>query len=197
MSNNEYPKEIYMAGDEFSNFLVGKGSPIGDMAEKAYDLGFDTGFNSSKNYALAGAGDWHNLTEAIASGEPIDFEKLDGRRVRFTSESFDCVETTLTREEAFFAHSVNGWDCPASLLFRMAWNGADGWTLWVDGEIPMKKQTADTLPFGTSFKDSHGNEYVVVARNKVQALYGNHNVTPAGNIIVAEFIGMYGQKESE
>lgn len=192
MSNTEeYPEEIYAEPILFSNYE--------GYAEKIFDNGFERGVK----HALAGTGDWHNLTAAIKAGERIDFEKLDGRKVRMSCETTS-IEATLSRDDEFFPWGTNAWslsnDNDVNHLwgfFNDAWNGRYGWTLWVDGEIPMKKQTADTLPFGTSFKDSHGNEYVVVARNKVQALYGNHNVTPAGNIIVAEFIGMYGQKESE
>lgn len=187
MSNNKYPAEIY-DGWRMKAVL--------DSLERAYDLG--------KKHAQVDTGDWHNLTKAIADGEPIDFEKLNGRKMRMMHEDGRdirgykmCIRYQGKLDEivGWFTDKCISGHRPVE--FELAWAGRRGWTLWLDGEIPMKKQTAEQLPFGTSFKDSHGYEYVVVARNKVQALYGNHNVTPAENIIVAEVLGMYGQKESE
>ncbi len=182
MSNNEYPLK------DFLYFIANSGSDMA-MLTKAYDLG--------KEHALADPGDWHNLTGAIKAGEPIDFEKLDGRKIRLTKGQA-VVEDVLEQNNNYRLYSYHGgWKCSVFKYFAPAWHGEDDWTLWVDGEIPMRKQTADTLPFGTSFKDSHGHEYVVVAHGRVQALYGNCNVTPAKNIVVNEIFGMYGQKESE
>ena len=90
--------------------------------------------------------------------------------------------------------------------FRNAWGGKAGWTLWLDGEIPMRKQTADALPFGTEFRGKQESRtldgvsrYVRVAGNSAQNLdwnLGNSNEY-APHITVYEVIGMYGQKESE
>ncbi|GAA1046073.1 hypothetical protein [Rothia amarae] len=191
MSNNEYPEEIYICCENHGS-LVDEidygGRQVKVMTEKAYDFG--------KKHALADTGDWHNLTGAIKAGEPIDFEKLDGQKVRITNGQ-SSAESKIYRNEYYLIDRPTGWYCMFGDAFRDAWKGSDGWTLWLDGEIPMKKQTAEQLPFGTSFKDSHGHEYVVVAHGRVQALYGNCNVTPAKNIVVAEVVGMYGQKESE
>lgn len=35
--------------------------------------------------------------------------------------------------------------------FNQAWRGKDGWALWVEGEIPLRRKTADQLEVGTYF----------------------------------------------
>lgn len=193
MSNKEYPEELYN--------LWCKETTYSEDMEAAYDVGFARGVK----HAQANTGDWHNLTKAIADGEPIDFEKLDGRKVRMMNEDGrDLRGYKLVRDSPTKADSPEHWELDKTVDYSkypseldIAWRGSDGWILWLDGEIPMRKQTADELPFGTNFKDSHGHGYVVVAYGKVQALYGNYNVTMAKNIVVAEVLGMYGQKESE
>ena len=32
-----------------------------------------------------------------------------------------------------------------------AWHGKDGWALWIEGEVPMRRKTADQLKVGTYF----------------------------------------------
>lgn len=192
MSTKEYPKELFE-----TDYALGSVDPDSRAAQHR-KMGFDCAQRIQEQ-----SGNWHDLTAAIKRNDPVDFEKLDGRKVRFTDGGAS-IESTLERDEEFLPGRPTAWmvsnDNDSSYLWRFfseAWNGKHGWTLYLDGEIPMKKQTADELPFGTNFKDSHGHGYVVVAYGKVQALYGNYNVTMAKNIVVAEVLGMYGQKESE
>ena len=208
MGNNEYPEEIYICCENHGS-LVDEidygGRQVKVMTEKAYDLG--------KKHAQADTGDWRNLTKAIADGEPIDWEKLDGRKMRMMHEDGRdirgykmCIRYQGKLDE------IGGWITDKCISghrpveFELAWAGGRGWTLWLDGEIPMRKQTADQLPFGTEFRGKQEgrtltgvSRYVRVAGNSAQNLdrgLGSANEY-ARNITVYEVIGMYGQKESE
>lgn len=176
MSKKEYPAEIYMHGKgAFPNVLIGVGSPIGDMAENAYDLG--------KKHALADTGDWHNLTKAIADGEPIDFEKLDGRKVRMSCETTS-IEATLSRDDEFLPWGTNAWsltnDNDVNHLwgfFSEAWHGRYGWALWLDGEIPMRKQTAFALHAGTKFYAENNTTYIRTTTGVLNLQNYKHQIT--------------------
>ena len=227
MNYNEYPEEIFFSPEE--NPLS-----VQERLGRAYDLGKKHGIEPpasatwilealekgsinkataigqavalGKKIAQAGTGDWRNLTAAIAAGEPIDWEKLDGRKVRMSCE-MTSIEATLSRDDEFLPSGTIAWslsnDNDANHLwgfFNDAWNGRYGWTLWLDGEIPMRKQTADELPFGTVFKSTNGWECLVIGNGKVQFLDQKHlpyNVGTGAEYEVSEVLGMYGQKESE
>lgn len=103
---------------------------------------------------------YSNLTAAISAGEPIDYEKLDGLVAK-------CVHPTLGnllyplevdgngrkviwKNEGNFWFTTNGGSVWAEAL-SAAWHGQKGWTLWVEGEIPLRRKTADQLGVGTYF----------------------------------------------
>ena len=101
-----------------------------------------------------------NLTAAIKAGEPIDWEKLDGLVAK-------CVHSTLG--DLLYSLEVDGngrkviWESEGNFWFttsggnvwadalREAWQGENGWTLWVEGEIPLRRKTADQLEEYTYF----------------------------------------------
>ena len=190
MSNNEYPLK------DFSYFIANSGSDMA-MLTKVYDLG--------KKHALADTGDWHNLTEAISAGEPIDFEKLDGQKVRITNGQ-SSAESKIYRNEYYLIDRPTGWYCMFGDAFRDAWKGSDGWTLWLDGEIPMKKQTANELEPGTEFygvlktSEPEGVAPEAMLRTQAHVLHLDDytiSQTSPRHIEVVTVVGMYGQKESE
>ena len=194
MSNEKLEAVIADMRETFQNthYLI----PVGKLVERAFRAGIEQ---------EEPAGDWHNLTEAIADGEPIDFEKLDGRKVRFACNKHS-AETVLELDLPHVVEKPAGWECFSYDNFRKAWYGQHGWTLWLDGEIPMRKQTADELPFGTEFRGKQEgrtltgvSRYVRVAGNSAQNLDRGHGSANeyARSITVYEVIGIYGQKESE
>ncbi len=186
--SNEYPAELF----ETTYAIAVNPNSMEALHRK---LGYDLG----KKYALADTGDWHNFTAAIKAGEPIDFEKLDGRKVRFT-DGRNSVETVLEIDRKHDVKSPLGWNCFSYHSLSRSWEGKHDWTLWLDGEIPMKKQTADELPFGTQFfgREANGDEwtFIKVTGNYAQKFNRKGNLT-ASEIEVIEVLGMYGQKESE
>lgn len=195
MSNNEYPEEIYnhrLYGSYRHNSIGGK------MVELAYDLG--------KKHALAGTGDWHNLTKAIADDEPIDWEKLDGRKVRMTNKE-TAIDTVMRRDDENPVYNAWGWDVDEVWsAFKRGWSGKFGWTLWLDGEIPIRKHTADELEPGTEFygvlktSEPEGVAPEAMLRTQAHVLhlddYTISQMSPR-HIEVVTVVGMYGQKESE
>lgn len=101
-----------------------------------------------------------NLTEAIKAGEPIDWEKLDGLKVQCVNPDVGTIRGTLERDPEFKANKLSGWwngrmDHVYTIALSQAWLGRDGWTLWVDGEIPLRRKTADELPLGMCFLGTH------------------------------------------
>ena len=104
-----------------------------------------------------------NLTAAIKAGEPIDWEKLDGLVAK-------CVHSTLGdllyslevdgngrkviwKSEGNFWFTTSGGNVWAEALGE-AWDGQNGWTLWIEGEVPLRRKTADQLEVGTYFRSS-------------------------------------------
>lgn len=99
---------------------------------------------------------YSNLTAAISAGEPIDWERLDGLKVQCVKPEVGTLHGTLERNESRTAdYHAGWWSKDADSLYRPAfiygWTGYDGWTLWVEGEIPMRSKTADQLKLGTYF----------------------------------------------
>lgn len=97
-----------------------------------------------------------NLTEAIKAGEPIDWEKLDGLKVQCVNPELGALRGKLERVSLYYPFSAAAWwkdDSDRAYIeaFNQAWRGKDGWALWVEGEIPLRRKTADQLEVGTYF----------------------------------------------
>lgn len=142
----EYPEELYEGSVPLP--MQGMASAV---AERSYRLGYE----AAKADPLAG---YSNLTEAIKAGEPIDWEKLDGLKVQCVNpELRGELHGALGRNEVFPANGAGGWghqgmdSVYTNALFN-AWHSCDGWTLWVEGEVPLRRKTADQLPVTTFFK---------------------------------------------
>ena len=140
----KYPKEIY-----WDNFIPGI-TPTRQkslLVERAYDMG------KADAKSLDG---YSNLTEAISAGEPIDWERLDGLKVQCVNPDVGTNGGVLKRELGLSAQSPFGWwntgaDISYTTALVRAWDGRDGWTLWVEGEVPLRRKTADQLKRGTYF----------------------------------------------
>lgn len=117
-------------------------------------------FRAGKAEQLDPLAGYSSLTAAISAGEPIDYEKLDGLVAK-------CVHSTLG--DLLYPLEVDGngrkviWESEGKFWFttsggkvwaealREAWDGQNGWTLWVEGEVPLIRKTADQLKVGTYF----------------------------------------------
>lgn len=128
----------------------------------AYDLGFYLGQHRERerleaSNPLAG---WSNLTEAIKAGERIDWERLDGTEAKCVHPELGTLTHRLERNDSYRADKLSGWGkpgIPAGWMgaFVNAWGGDYGWSLWVKGDLPLRKLTADQLEPGTCFAARH------------------------------------------
>ena len=100
---------------------------------------------------------YSNLTSAIKADDPIDWEKLDGLKVKCVKSDVHTLQGELKRFSHYYPFTTNAWwdddeDPVYVSAFKKAWNGEDGWTLWIEGEIPLRRKTADQLEIGTYFR---------------------------------------------
>ena len=97
-----------------------------------------------------------NLTEAIKADEPIDWEKLDGKRVQCVNPDIGMLSGRLERDLDYLPDICGAWwgmdmdDAYISALID-AWRGEDGWSLYIEGAIPLRRKTVDQLEVGTYF----------------------------------------------
>lgn len=144
--SKEYPVEIYPKPNE----------PIKDSTERIYDRGYADGQQDQRD--LTG---WSNLTEAIKAGERIDWDALDGKKICFKHIDGSVVKDILIRDHSWDASDAAAWvlkhhQIALGILFRSCFGeGRDGWSLWVKGELPLSKRTADQLEPGTCFAARH------------------------------------------
>ena len=97
-----------------------------------------------------------NLTDAIKAGEPIDWERLDGLKTQCVNHDVGTNRGELGRNETYTSERSAGWfyksmDKTYVRSLIDAWRGDDGWTLWVEGEVPLRRKTADQLEVGHFF----------------------------------------------
>ena len=98
---------------------------------------------------------YSNLTAAISAGESIDWEELEGLNVQFVKPGVGTLRGTLERDALIAAELPGAWwngtmDAYATAL-RSGWRGENGWTLWLEGEVPLRRKTADQLEPGYFF----------------------------------------------
>lgn len=98
-----------------------------------------------------------NLTEAIKAGDPIDYENLDGMNVHCVNPDVGGLHWKLVRNKLRPADIPAGWRGEGAnnlhvTAFVYSWTGSYGWSLWVEGEIPLVRKTADRLKVGTYFR---------------------------------------------
>lgn len=125
------------------------------LVEHGYNIGARDGM-AERPYLLDA---FSNLTEAIKSGARIDFAKLDGRVAKCVHEDMGTLTKRLARSKCWKENLPGGWyeiDKTGSSegwgpVFGLAWFGDKGWSLWIEGDIPVKTRTADELEPGTCF----------------------------------------------
>ena len=107
---------------------------------------------------------YSNLTEAISAGEPIDWERLDGLKVQCVNPDVGTLEGKLERRESAASDSPDGWrksgmDFIYVTALIHSWRDEDGWTLWIEGEVPLHRKTADQLDEGRCFLGKQGADF--------------------------------------
>lgn len=145
MSDKKYPEEIYPN--------VNRGATYEDI-EKAYDLGLRDG--AKEKVTLDG---FSNLTEALHNGTRIDWNYLEGRTAKCVHRDIGTLTYYMERDSSRLENRSSGWWADSNKggnlawgqVFTVAWEGGGGWSLWIEGDIPVKKRTADELEPATGF----------------------------------------------
>ncbi|WP_237206483.1 hypothetical protein [Rothia nasimurium] len=160
MTKKKYPEEIYpkfgFKTDAFGRLT--QWTTCNSDFERAYDLGFRDGSDKERLEASNPLVGWSNLTAAIADGERIDWDALDGLEAKCVHPELGTLTHKLVRDQPEPPYSWTGWGDADSMIshwdtvFECAWQGSSGWTLWIKGDIPLRKQTADELALGTCFR---------------------------------------------
>lgn len=89
-----------------------------------------------------------NLTAAIEEGQPIDWERLDERTAKCVNrELIGTLTYMMERNPKANIDTWAGWAIWETEnlwtdMFAFSWQGHGGWTLWVEGDIPL---TTDSL----------------------------------------------------
>lgn len=187
MTEKKYPEEIYpklgFRTDDFGRLTYR--TTFNSDCEYAYDLGYRDGRFKERLEASNPRAGWSNLTEAIAAGERIDWDALDGLEARCVHPELGTLTHKLERDICYSETSFNGWYLePVDLAWENAileaWEGIGGWSLWVKGDLPLRKQTADELEPGTCFRarfKRNGTEHNYKYAQLV-------NVTPEKQVVI-------------
>lgn len=151
----DYPEEIYRSVNTAGEM---------EAVERAYRLGFVNGQLKERFGVSNQLVGWSNLTAAIAAGERIDWGALNrqGPRTMLTClEGEDCckvigsLRTSGAKDSPL--ENIDGWLFTGPTEFGLSDLMPDGWddnrwALWIKGDLPLRKQTADQLEPGTCFK---------------------------------------------
>lgn len=150
MSTHNYPMDIYPKPTDLMN----------ESVERAYSIGFNNGAKSVPELPST----FYNLTKAIQDGANIDYDLLDGRAAKCVHEEIGILSHGLWRNPKVSERVAEGWiknDCSVTDVWayaiKRAWTGITGWSLWVEGEVPTKLQTAETLDPATGFYGCYGS----------------------------------------
>lgn len=153
MSKN-YPEAIYETRDGLTMTLKQRERSGGKARRYAYDLGYEHGKQAQID--LTG---WSNLTEAIKAGERIDWERLDGVEAKCVHSELGALTHKLERTphdggeaSVYYYWTLQSVTSTWGLALSKSWNGLVGWSLWVKGDLPIHKVTADQLEPGTCFR---------------------------------------------
>ena len=218
-NNMEYPEEIYAIRDGglLVPLLRGSTSSVGWGRRNAYNIGCARGYQSGYEAGKAEQADslegFSNLTEAIKAGDPIDYEKLDGLNVHCVNPDVGGLHWKLVRNKLRPADIPAGWRREDAnnlnvTAFVYSWTGSYGWSLWIEGEIPLVRKTADQLEVGTYFLGELGGrsiDFMYVGRpidtDKEKTIYYAPDmlkaVTPASEWVVIEEYGPFQKPEDK
>lgn len=196
----QYPESLYDCPNGGTLTPRQRKTDAGKGRRRAYDLGYKDG--QAVHCDLTG---WNSLTFAIQEGQPIDWDKLNGMTVRCLNPDYGTLTHKLERDTAYDIDEPNGWwrhrgkglSFGWGTILGDSWIGKDGWSLYVKGDIPLKKKTADQLMPGTCFKGRHPEVFqgdtfqcvVVVPPNygPFQVIFAGVSLThPASEVEVLE-----------
>ena len=123
----EYPESIYR-------------TDFNSRVEYAYSLGYQHGRSDAEKPPA----EYSNLTEAIQYGQPIDWKRLNRMKARLTHDSLGTISSVLFLSDDWRPYTAYGLNLLEGAVLwqalRSAVYGVDGWTLWVEGEIPLLEQ---------------------------------------------------------
>lgn len=116
-----------------------------------------------------------NLTQAIQDGVRIDYSRLDSKLAKIFHGEHGVLLTQLELQEdssGLLIHpnleEPDAWreeGGPLTDLLDESWLGNFGWSLWVEGDIPLNPPTVDELEPGTGFRGEYLNgvcyDYVI------------------------------------
>lgn len=181
MSKKKYPEEIYAKYVEITaGFTNGKYTytpEVGKDFEHAYDLGFEHGQQAQGT--LEG---WSNLTAAIKAGARIDWERLNGLEAKCVHPGMGTLAIRLQLEEDLDGNLPHPADSPQAwheegseleAVIESAWLSNDGWSLWVKGDLPLRKRTANQLLLGTGFRARYTKGDYVHTYSRAQVVQVN------------------------
>lgn len=148
-----YPEEIYKDAETGGEHFIPR---FRETFEKAYDLGYEHGQKTQEDPLAS----WSNLAEAIKDKARIDWDALDGLPAKCVHPELGTLTYKMERDDNSPSDSYVGWykeDCPYTWgdAFYESWYGRHGWSLWVKGDLPLRKLTADQLAPGTGFCGAH------------------------------------------
>lgn len=166
MSKKTYPEEIYpklgFKTDAFGRLT--QWTTCHSDFEHAYDLGFKNGKLKADLENQAPLVGCSNLTEAIKAGERIDWVLLDGVEAKCVHPELGALTHKLERDASYVIDCPQGW-CKEEAssdwgriypvwgnALTSGWDGKEGWTLYIKGDLPLRKRTADQLEPGTCFR---------------------------------------------
>lgn len=177
-----------------------------DHVKRAYSAGYSDGKEQTAQAdPLVG---FSNLTQAIQEGSRIDWEQLDGRKAQCIHPVLGRLSYRMVRDEGCPTDSPYGWtpgnreECDGipgwASVFTEAWNGRKGWSLWIEGEIPLKKLTADELEPGTCFRARNEDQGVVAKYSRAQVIervYDGKNVVLCYDATLRNVINIFSNPE--
>lgn len=172
-----------------------------DHVKRAYSVGYSDGMEARKTTdPLDG---FSNLTQAIHDGTRIDWEKLDGLEAKCVHPEMGTLTKKLVRNHHWDIDEVSAWherhDHLWGAILNRAWPGTGGWSLWVEGEIPVKNRTADELEPGTCIRgyyykhnpdDCEPMTVVLLREGKFVSYITTNDIFPASEVNVVEEYGV-------
>ena len=207
----EYPEEIYET--TINGGTLGEYEREWGIEGAGRRLAYNTGYAKGKVEAADPLAGYSNLTAAISAGEPIDWERLDGLKVQCVKPELGALIGKLDRDICNPIDDAHGWWNSGMggiyiEAFDSAWRGDDGWTLWVEGEVPLARKTADQLEVGTYFLGELGGrsiDFMYVGRpidtDKEKTIYYAPDmlkaITPASEWVVLEEYGPFQKPEDK
>lgn len=150
MVKDKCPKAIKLDEPEW-NYII-------EVIENAYGVGVRG--NPLPCVPMHG---FSSLSRAYHEGLAIDWSKLDGRVARVVRKSSRWyLEYRLHRNPAYPQHKIFGWisnsDSAVGNILNNALVCDNGTELFINGEVPIKRETADKLAAGTFFTGYRNGE---------------------------------------